>query len=80
MAYRAYGAKGSFSLAAKTARRAAEAFFEAHPSRRKCNVIQGVSEGGFFTTAYTRGNWPLSYKDVTRQTVASLPDVEDKGE
>lgn len=55
---------------------AAIAFFEAHPKKRKCNVTEGTYDGTFFTVTYGRkseGQWPLSWKDVTKKTAHDLP-------
>lgn len=73
--YQAYGKAGNFT--AKTPRLAALGYFERFPGSRKCNVIQGVSDGHFFTVTYGRasdGNWPESYKDVTKKSAELLPD------
>lgn len=78
MAYRAEGSSGSTAVIAKTARRAAEAFFEANPVRKKCRILQGTrSDDGFFTTEYSSESWPKFYKDVTLKTATALPDIED---
>ena len=76
-AFQAY-ASGGFCTAAETPRKAAESFFSRFPSKRKCNIIEGESDGHFFTVTYGRtseGQWPMSIKDVTRGGVAALPDV-----
>lgn len=73
--YQAHGKHGSRTE--KTPKKAARAFFEAFPNARKCDVVQGESDGQFFTVSYGRasaGEWPQSYKDVTRKTVDQLPD------
>lgn len=64
------------SRTAETPRAAAAAFFEAFPKARKCNVIEGESDGRFFTVRYGRascGEWPQSWKDITRKSCDSLP-------
>ena len=74
-AYQAH-AQGASATAA-TPRAAALAFFERFPARRKCSVIEGKAEGRFFSVTYGRpslGQWPASWKDVTRKTAAELPD------
>ena len=74
-AYQAY-ATGA-SVTRDTPREAAKAFFEAFPNKRKCNVTEGETDGLFFTVAYGRsseGQWPQSWKDVTKKTVDQLPD------
>lgn len=72
------------SRIAETPRKAAEAFFAANPGARKCDVIQGFIEKTdgreFFVVMYGRasmGQWPQSFKDVTKKTVATLPDGEE---
>lgn len=60
-----------------TPRDAAIAFFEKYPNKRKCSVIEGETDGQFFTISYGRaseGNWPASWKDVTRKTALELPE------
>jgi hypothetical protein len=74
-AYQAYAA--GVSCSAPTARKAAQQFFERFPSKRKCNVIEGKIEGDFFVVSYGRrsdGNWPESFRDITKKTAANLPD------
>lgn len=54
------------------------AYFEAHPKSRKCSVIEGTADGYFFTIRYGRasqGEWPKSYKDVTKAKAATLGDA-----
>ena len=78
MAYQAYGT-GSERVTAPTPKAAAEAYFIAFPNKRKCDLIQGESKDGFFTVTFGRaseGKWPKSYKDVTKKTVATLPDEQ----
>jgi hypothetical protein len=61
---------------AETPRAAAEKFFTTYPTRRKCNVIEGTVDGPFFTIKYGRksaGEWPQSWKDITKKTVDTLP-------
>lgn len=74
-AYRASSKHGART--ASTPRAAALAYFEAFPKARKCNVIEGREDDLFFTVAYGRaseGKWPQSWKDVTRTSVATLPE------
>lgn len=74
-AFQAYGTQGRITK--PTAREAAVAYFEAHPKSRKCNVVEGIDDGNFFTVAYGRrsqGEWPKSYKDVTRKTMLDIKD------
>lgn len=73
MAFQAYGKAGQ--AIAETAKQAALKYFELYPSSRKCNIIQGEQDGHFFTVTYGRpseGQWPTSYKDVTKKTAATL--------
>lgn len=78
-AYQAY-AKGAQTKAKDSPRAAAVAFFEQHPTRRKCDVIEGTVDGAFFTISYGRaseGKWPSSWKDVTKKTAGELPDTTE---
>lgn len=73
-AYRAYGKSGHVTHA--TPRAAALAYFDSFPASRKCNVVQGKVDGQFFTVTYglaSDGQWPTSYKDVTKKTAGDLP-------
>lgn len=73
-AYQAH-AKGT-TATAETPRAAAEKFFKNFPDRRKCNVIEGETDGVFFTIKYGRksaGEWPQSWTDITKKTVETLP-------
>ena len=59
-----------------TPRAAAMGFFEKYPNKRKCSVIEGEVEGAFFKITYGRasqGEWPQSWKDVTKKTALELP-------
>lgn len=79
-AYQAYGKAGCVT-SEKSARDAAQAYFAQFPRSLKCDVIQGKTDGLFFTIAYGRkseGQWPESYKAVTKKTMANLPDGESK--
>lgn len=72
-AFQAYGNAGRVTKT--TAREAAKAYFDQWPTSRKCNVIQGETDGYFFTVTYGRkseGQWPTSYKDVTKKTAATI--------
>jgi hypothetical protein len=73
--FKAYSKQGN--MVAETPRKAAMKFFAAFPTARKCDVIQGKNEGDFFVVSYGRiseGNWPASYKDITKKTLDTLPD------
>ena len=76
-AYQAYGTDSRAT--ASTPRKAATAFFERFPNKRKCTVIEGETDGQFFTVHYGRkseGKWPSSWRDVTKKMVSELPDEE----
>lgn len=86
-AFRAYAGSKYLSRVADTPKKAAEAFFASNPGARKCDVIQGVIETtddvGFFVVKYGRaseGDWPQSFKEVTKKTAATLPDTAEKPE
>lgn len=69
-------AKNYGNVTRNTPRQAAQDFFDKHPKARKCNVTEGVEDGIFFTVTYGRaseGQWPQSWKDVTKKTVDMLP-------
>ena len=75
-AYQAYAGNKYGTKTANTPKAAAIAFFSTHPSARKCNIVEGESDGAFFTVRYGRasqGEWPQSWKEVTRKTVCNLP-------
>jgi hypothetical protein len=79
--FQAYG-NGS-NQCADNPQQAAAAFFAQNPKARKCNIIEGKTDGHFFTVAYGRkstGDWPRSYKDVTRKTVWSAEGTPAEGE
>lgn len=76
--FSAYGKQGR--VVADSPAQAARGYFERFPSSRKCTVVEGHIEGGFFVTSYGGGlsygyasNWPQSFRDVTRKTLESLP-------
>jgi hypothetical protein len=78
-AYQAY-ATDAKNVTAATPRKAAVAFFEANPGKRKCNVTQGDLEGHFFVVTYGRkkeGDPPTSWKDVTKKTLQDIPDLAE---
>lgn len=63
---------------AETPLAAAEKFFKAYPTRRKCSVIEGTVDGPFFSVRYgskAKGEWPRSWKDVTQKTARELPNL-----
>ena len=71
--FRAYSKDGS--VIADTPKNAASLFFARFPTKRKCNIIEGVTDGHFFTVRYGRsseGDWPYSAKDVTKKTIETL--------
>ena len=74
IAYQAYGKAGRVTR--DTPRAAAQAYLDSYPSTRKCNDVQGKMDGEFFTVTYglaSDGQWPTSYKDVTKKTAGDLP-------
>lgn len=76
-AFQAYGADGA-KVTRPTPREAASAFFEQNPTKRKCDIVEGTIDGHFFTVRYGRsseGDWPQSWKDVTKRTVHVLPET-----
>lgn len=76
VAYQAY-AGGGFCVTGETPKAAASKFFEKFPSKRKCSIIEGQSDGISFIVQFgpvSKGQWPRSWKDVTRGSVAGLPD------
>lgn len=79
-AYQAYGPAGR--VTAPTPQMAALEYFAKFPTARKCNVIEGKTDGAFFTIRYGRastGEWPQSWHDVTKKTAAHLPHGMDEG-
>jgi len=76
-AFQAYA--NDCSASALSAKKAAQKFFTNFPSKRKCNVTEGVVDGNFFTVTYGRksdGEWPQSFRNVTKKTLQELPDVD----
>ena len=71
-AYQAYAA-GGFCVTRSSARLAAVAFFEGFPTKRKCNVSEGVVDGDFFYVTYKAGATPERWVDVTKKTLHTLP-------
>jgi hypothetical protein len=75
-AFRAFG--NDAGVTAETPRKAALAFFERFPNKRKCDVVAGESEGGFFSVrlSLVASGGAQTFKDVTKKTAAALPDSE----
>lgn len=74
-AYQAYSKAGRITR--DTARAAAMAYFDSFPASRKCNVVEGKTDGPFFRITYGRssfGEWPKNYKDATKKTAQALPE------
>lgn len=76
-------AKGKTTTYGANPREAAEKFFEANPTARKCNVLEGMTEytSGvpFFVVKYgnrSADEWPQSFKDVTKKTAGTLVDAK----
>lgn len=73
--YQAY-TSGGFRVTAATPRLAAIEFFEKFPTKRKCSIVEGVTDGHFFTVRYGRsseGDWPFSVRDISKKDIPSLP-------
>lgn len=72
--YRADG--NGVSKIEDTPRQAAVAFFKRNPTCRKCFITQGVHdpEAHIFTVTFGPAR-PLRWPDVTRKTIANLPDT-----
>jgi len=67
--FKAFGTKGS--VVAETARDAAIAFFEEHPSARKCDVCEGYLENGRFILVLGKGAG-FRADGITKKMVHSL--------
>lgn len=75
-AYRATGVDNR-GVTGSTPREAARKFFEANPTKRKCNITEGMTDGHFFQVAFSLradGRKPERWKDVTKKTAETLPD------
>lgn len=71
--FMAQGVQAKF--VAHTPRAAAEGFFKANPTKRKCDIIEGSQDGsGFFTIAFSAHSRPRQWKDVTKSVASTLPD------
>lgn len=70
--FKAYGTAGY--AYGTTPRLAATHFFNAHPTKRKCDVIEGWDDGASFVIKFG-APWPKSWKNVTNKTAATLPDT-----
>lgn len=78
-AYQAYAS--NCTATAETPRAAAIKFFADFPNKRKCNITEGETDGRFFTVRYGRkseGDWPQSWKDITKKTANTLPEGSEK--
>lgn len=74
-AYKAYGAQGDCA-SKSTPKAAAEAYFEKYPSSRKCDVVEGTTDGVCFTLAChiaRPDKRPQSWKGVTKKSASQLP-------
>ncbi len=71
--YRAYAADGG--VTASNPQQAAREFFLTFLNKRKCDVIQGESDGVFFSVRYglSTDERPSRWKDVTKKTLLQLP-------
>lgn len=72
-AYRATGSQGGRT--ADTPRAAAVAYFAAFPKSRKCDVMEGTSDGAFFTVLLSRLSTAKQWKNITPKSVDSLPNI-----
>ena len=75
-AFQAYAAGNTAT--AETPLAAGQKFFQNFPNKRKCSVIEGNVDGPFFQVRYgskAKGEWPRSWKDVTKKTVDTLPNL-----
>ena len=72
--FQAY-ATGIRTTPADTPRGAALNFFNAHPAKRKCDVIEGWDDGASFVIKFGNIRRPKSWKNVTKKTAATLPDT-----
>ncbi len=72
--YQAYSTKYG-KRTEPTPRAAAQAFFAAFPGARKCEILEGVVDGPYFTVAYSRGATPRKWEDVTRKTLDQIDQL-----
>jgi len=73
--FKAFGVGNSSGVACNTPKEAAISFFERNPSKRKCNIYEGMDDGHFFSVSFGRkstGEWPWTKKDVTKKDVPAL--------
>lgn len=76
--FRAYSERHGYCIG-ESPRDAALKFFEKYPNARKCEIIEGKSDGRLFTVIYGKASefdWPDYYKNVTRKTVMALPGTD----
>ena len=74
-AYQAWGPAGK--VTGDTPANAATLYFQKFPRARKCDVTEGEDDGVFFTVTYGRksdGQWPRSWKNVTKKMASTLGD------
>ena len=72
--FRALGADDAMAFAG-TPIDAAKAFFAQYPKKRKCDIIEGVREGIFFTVAWgatRKGNYPNRWVGITPKTIDTI--------
>ena len=75
-AYRASAA--GCGATADTPKAAAEKFFTMFPTKRKCDIIEGQTDGRFFSVAFGRastGEWPQQWKNITKKQIIELPEA-----
>jgi hypothetical protein len=70
-AYRAYASQAG--VTAESPRAAAAKFFGSFPKKRKCNVIEGETDGAFFVLRLSRLTASRRWDDVLKSQVAGLP-------
>jgi hypothetical protein len=73
-AFKAYSKHGH--VTADTAKDAATKFFVTFPSARKCDIVEGETDGDFFVVKYgnrfSASGMPQSWKDVTKKTLGGI--------
>jgi hypothetical protein len=69
-AFQASSTKGT--ALGMTAKEAAIAYFEKFPSSRKCDIREGLLEGGFFTLVISRNSTMFKMNDVSKKMIEIL--------
>lgn len=76
IAFQAYASSKYRHVNADTPRAAAEKFFDENPRARKCDIVEGTTDAGFFTRAFrlnSEGRTARSFRDVTKAKIDELP-------